>query len=143
MAFVLDEEGNIIAFNDPEKNIQQSLNSIKQAVNYLVRDNKALRATLNRYDKEAGIKAKEDEIRSIQQRAITVLSPKEYERDKAFRDRHYQLCKNGSRFIYDLQGTGIGTGVKILNLGKGELYAICFILHSSISHWLCNICFNT
>ena len=114
MAFVLDEEGNIIAFNDPEKNIQQSLNSIKQAVNYLVRDNKALRATLNRYDKEAGIKAKEDEIRSIQQRAITVLSPKEYERDKAFRVRL-----------------------------KGELYAICFILHSSISHWLCNICFNT
>lgn len=113
MAFVLDEEGNIIAFNDPEKNIQQSLNSIKQAVNYLVRDNKALRATLNRYDKEAGIKAKKDEIRSIQQRAITVLSPKEYERDKAFRDRHYQLCKNGSRFIYDLQGTGIGTVVKI------------------------------
>lgn len=106
MEFVLDEEGNIIAFNDPEKNIQQSLNLIKQAVNYLVRDNKALRATLNRYDKE-------DEIRSIQQRAITVLSPKEYERDKAFRDRHYQLCKNGSRFIYDLQGTGIGTVVKI------------------------------
>ena len=99
MAFVLDEEGNIIAFNDPEKNIQQSLNSIKQAVNYLVRDNKALRATLNRYDKEAGIKAKEDEIRSIQQRAITVLSPKEYERDKAFRDRHYQLCKNGSSIM--------------------------------------------
>lgn len=120
MAFVLDEEGNIIAFNDPEKNIQQSLNSIKQAVNYLVRDNKALRATLNKYNKDVEIKAKdveikakEDEIRSIQQRAITVLSPKEYERDKAFRDRHYQLCKNGSRFIYDLQGTGIGTVVKI------------------------------
>ena len=95
MAFVLDEEGNIIAFNDPEKNIQQSLNSIKQAVNYLVRDNKALRATLSSYDKEAGIKAKEDEIQSIRQRAITVLSPLKYEH------------------IYDLQGTGIGTITKI------------------------------
>lgn len=120
MAFVLDEEGNIIAFNDPEKNIQQSLNSIKQAVNYLVRDNKALRATLNRYDKEAGIKAKDveikakdDEIRSIQQRSISVLSPVEHERCKAFREHHYQFCKNGGRFIYDLQGTGIGTIVKI------------------------------
>lgn len=25
IGFVLDEEGNIITFNDPEKNIQQSL----------------------------------------------------------------------------------------------------------------------
>lgn len=120
MAFVLDEEGNIIALNDPEKNIQQSLNSIKQAVNYLVRDNKALRATLNKYNKDVEIKAKDveikakdDEIRSIQQRSISVLSPAEYERDKEFRERHYQICKNGSHFIYDLQGTGIGTVVKI------------------------------
>ena len=113
MAFVLDEEGNIIAFDDPEKNIQQSLNSIKQAANYLMRDNKALRATLNKYNKDVEIKAKDDEIRSIQQRSISVLSPVEYERDKEFRERHYQICKNGSHFIYDLQGTGIGTVVKI------------------------------
>ena len=26
IGFVLDEEGNIITFDDPEKNIQQSLN---------------------------------------------------------------------------------------------------------------------
>lgn len=113
IGFVLDEEGNIITFNDPEKNIQQSLNSIKQAANYLMRDNKALRATLNKYNKDVEIKAKDDEIRSIQQRSISVLSPVEYERDKEFRERHYQICKNGSHFIYDLQGTGIGTVVKI------------------------------
>ena len=113
IGFVLDEEGNIITFDDPEKNIQQSLNSIKQAANYLMRDNKALRATLNKYNKDVEIKAKDDEIRSIQQRSISVLSPVEYERDKEFRELHYQICKNGSHFIYDLQGTGIGTVVKI------------------------------
>lgn len=113
IGFVLDEEGNIITFDDPEKNIQQSLNSIKQAANYLMRDNKALRATLNKYNKDVEIKAKDDEIRSIQQRSISVLSPVEYERDKEFRERHYQICKNGNHFIYDLQGTGIGTVVKI------------------------------
>lgn len=113
IGFVLDEEGNIITFDDPEKDIQQSLNSIKQAANYLMRDNKALRATLNKYNKDVEIKAKDDEIRSIQQRSISVLSPVEYERDKEFRERHYQICKNGSHFIYDLQGTGIGTVVKI------------------------------
>lgn len=113
MGFVFTDDGREIIIGDPEKNIQQSLNSIKQSVGYLVRDNKALRSTLSKYDKDAGIKAKEDEIRSIHQRAITVLSPKEYEQDKAFREQHYQSCKNGSRFIYDLQGTGIGTIVKI------------------------------
>ncbi len=113
MGVVLTEEGDIITFGDPEKNINKSLNAIKNYVDYLVRDNKALRSTLSKYDKESGIKAKEDEIRSIQQRAITVLSPVEHERDKAFREHHYQACKNGSRFIYDLQGTGIGTVVKI------------------------------
>lgn len=113
MGFVFTEDGKEIIIGDPEKNIQQSLDSIKQSVGYLIRDNKALRSTLNKYNKDAGIKAKEDEIRSIHQRAITVLSPKEYERDKAFREQHYQSCKNGSRFIYDLQGTGIGTIVKI------------------------------
>ena len=113
MGFVFTDDGREIIIGDPEKNIQQSLNSIKQSVGYLVRDNKALRSTLSKYNKDAGIKAKEDEIRSIHQRAITVLSPKEYEQDKAFREQHYQSCKNGSRFIYDLQGTGIGTIVKI------------------------------
>lgn len=102
-----------IIFGDPEKNIESSLAKIKESADYLVQRNRELSEQLNQYDENTGIKAKEDEIRSIQQRAITVLSPKEYERDKAFRDRHYQLCKNGSRFIYDLQGTGIGTVVKI------------------------------
>lgn len=113
MGFVLTEEGDIISFGDPEKNINKSLDAIKKYVDYLVRDNKALRTTLSKYDKDAGIKDKEDEIQSIHQRSITVLSPVEYERDKAFREHHYQACKNGSRFIYDLQGTGIGTIVKI------------------------------
>ena len=113
MGFVFTEDGKEIIIGDPEKNIKKSVETIKKSVYYLVRDNKALRATIKRYDKESGIKAKEDKIQSIQKRAISVLSPVEYDRDRAFRERHYQLCKNGSRFIYDLQGTGIGTIVKI------------------------------
>ena len=113
MGFVFTDDGKEIIIGDPKKNIQQSVETIKKYVDYLVRDNKALRATIKRYDKESGIKAKEDEIHSIQQRAISALSPVEHDHDKAFRERHHQSCKNGSRFIYDLQGTGIGTIVKI------------------------------
>lgn len=43
---------------------------------------------------------------------LAVLSPVEYERAKTFREKHYQSCKN-NRYIYDLEGTGIGTIVKI------------------------------
>lgn len=109
---IVYNNGKII-FGDPEKNIESSLAKIKESADYLVQRNRELSEQLNQYDENAGIKAKEDEIRSIQQRAITVLSPVEYKRDKAFREHHYQICKNGSRFIYDIQGTGIGTIVKI------------------------------
>lgn len=109
---IVYNNGRII-FGDPEKNIESSLAKIKESADYLVQRNRKLSEQLNQYDENTGIKAKEDEIQSIRQRAITVLSPVEYERCKAFREHHYQTCKNGSRFIYDLQGTGIGTIIKI------------------------------
>lgn len=108
----MNENGKIF-FGDPEKNIEESLAKIKESAKYITQRNQELQEQLNKYDKDAGIKAKDDEIQSIRQRAITVLSPVEYERCKAFREHHYQTCKNGSRFIYDLQGTGIGTITKI------------------------------
>lgn len=67
-------------------------------------------------DKESILAEKlqlEDEIQSIQQRSISVLSPVEYDCDKNFRDRHYQSCKNGGHYVYDLEGTGIGTIVRV------------------------------
>lgn len=113
MGFVVTEEDKMVFFNEPEMNIQKSLNTIKSSVDYLIRDNNALRATLKKYDTESEIRAKEEEIKSIRQRAITVLSPVEFEHDKEFRDRHYQSCKNGGHFIYDIAGTGFGTIVKV------------------------------
>lgn len=109
---IVYNNGKII-FGDPEKNIESSLVKIKESADYLVQRNRELSEQLNQYDENAGIKAKEDKIRSIYQRAVAVLSPVEHERCKAFREHHYQFCKNGGRFIYDLQGTGIGTIVKI------------------------------
>lgn len=105
--------GGKIIFGDPEKNIEDCLAKIKESADYLVQRNRELNEQLSQYDEKVGIKAKEDEIRSIFQWSISVLSPVEHERDKAFREKHYQQCKNGSHFIYDLQGTEIGTVVKV------------------------------
>ena len=51
MGFVITDDGKEIIIGDPEKNIQQSVDSIKKSVDYLVRDNKALRAIIKAYDK--------------------------------------------------------------------------------------------
>ena len=110
-SFIMND-GKII-FDDPEKNIEDSLAKIKESADYLVQRNRELNERLRQYDEKVGIKAKEDEIRSIFQRYISILSPVEHERDKEFRERNFQQCKNGSHFIYDLQVTKIGTIVKV------------------------------
>lgn len=112
MGTLVTEDGRYIDFGDPEENIRQKLESIKKSVDSLVLDNKALRSQIKGFNKDVAIKAKDDEIRSIYQRSIAVLSPVEYERAKTFREKHYQSFKN-NRYIYDLEGTGIGTIVKI------------------------------
>ena len=33
--------------------------------------------------------------------------------ERAFRDSHYKSCKNGSKYLYELTGTGIGTAITI------------------------------
>lgn len=111
-AIIMLNNGKII-FGDPEKNIENSLAKIKESTDYLIKRNQKLSDQLNHYNKISGIDAKNDEIRSIQQRSITIFSHIEYERDKAFKEKHYKQCKNGNHFIYDLQGTGIGTIIKI------------------------------
>ena len=113
MDTIIASEGATVFFGSPEKNIEDSLAKIKESADYLVQRNRELNEQLSQYDEKAGIEAKEDEIRSIFRRSISVLSPVEHERDKAFREKHYQQCKNGGHFIYDIQGTGIGTIVKV------------------------------
>ncbi len=39
---------------------------------------------------------------------------------RAFRDSHYKSCKNGSKYLYELTGTGIGTAITIKCPGCGE-----------------------
>ena len=33
--------------------------------------------------------------------------------EKAFKDSHYESCKNGGKYLYELTGTGIGTAITI------------------------------
>lgn len=113
MGFVFTEDGKEIIIGDPEKNIQQSVESIKQSVNYLVRDNKALRSQIKEFNKDAEIQAKDKELKSVRDHALCVMSDKESKARRAFVERHYKSCGNAGTYIYELSGTGIGTVIKI------------------------------
>ena len=45
--------------------------------------------------------------------SLCKLTEKEHLADKKFRDKHFQKCNNGSKYLYELTGTGIGTCIKI------------------------------
>lgn len=64
---------------------------------------------------------KDDEIQKVKDLAqyymghgLHMLSDKEAERVKTFRNMHYKSCNNGSSFTFELVGTGIGEAITIV-----------------------------
>lgn len=113
MGFVFTEDGKEIIIGGPEKNIQKSVESIKQSVEYLVRDNNALRSQIKKFNKDAEIQAKDKELKSVRDHALCVMSDKESKARRIFVEQHYKSCGNAGTYIYELSGTGIGTVIKI------------------------------
>ena len=72
---------------------------------------KELREELSKYS--SGEKEKEFEtmVKDIRKRSLVTLSPKEYEANESFREKHREKCKNITHFIYDLQGCMFGVGI--------------------------------
>lgn len=113
MGFVLTDDNKTILLGDPEKNIQQSVETIKQSVDYLIRDNKALRLQIKEFNKDTEIQAKDKELKSVWDHALCVMSDKESKTRRKFVEQHYKSCGNAGTYIYELSGTGIGTVIKI------------------------------
>lgn len=113
MGFAFTEDGRAILIGDPERNIQQSVETIKQSVDHLIRDNKVLRLQIKEFNKDAEIQAKDKELKSVWDRALCVMSDKESKARREFVEQHYKSCGNAGTYIYELSGTGIGTVIKI------------------------------
>lgn len=58
-------------------------------------------------------KEKEQKEVNNEEFSVITLSKKEYEAEKAFRQKHYESCSNGNHYVYDLLGTGFSLIVKI------------------------------
>jgi rubrerythrin len=95
------------------KKIDDSINTIKDYIEQIEVENEELHDKLNNYDKDSEIKKLNTELEDTRKHSLLVMSDKEQEAEKEFRDKHYKSCKNGNEFIYTLTGTGIGTGIEI------------------------------
>lgn len=52
-------------------------------------------------------------VDDIRKHSLLIMSDREMQKDKAFRQYHYITCRNGNHFQYDLTGVGVGTIIEI------------------------------
>lgn len=72
------------------------------------------------FRKDQEIQELETQVAALRHRSLHVMSEAEYNLAENFRHYHYEKCKNGSTFQYELSGTGIGTIISIICPVCGE-----------------------
>ena len=100
-------------FIKSENDYQNAMQVITDYINNLRVENQTLRDTLNSYNKDEEIAKLKTETDELRDNSLIVLYPKEKDRIKAFKQKHYEKCSNSNEYTYHMTGTGIGTVVKV------------------------------
>lgn len=87
------------------------LGNLDYYIDNLLKSNQELREQLSNYNKEDEIEKLKRQISEIQKYSVHIMSEKENDDAKVFRDEHYNSCK--SNITYTLEGTGIGTAISV------------------------------
>ena len=95
------------------KSVDKICADLKNSFQYLQEQNEQYAQQLLSFNKDAEIKKYKSEIEHLRKNALLIMSDKEAEAAKEFREKHYQCCHNSSTYLYTLSGTGIGTTIKI------------------------------
>lgn len=93
--------------------VRKHLNALKNTFDEQEETIKHLREKLKTWSEKAEIQKAEETAEYYRQHSLHELSPKEFEKYFAFRDRHYRSCKNSGRYIVELSATGIGEGITV------------------------------
>lgn len=102
-----------------EARLETAFDSIRDLVNLLEVQNARLREQLDMFNQNEEIQKYKNIAADIQKKSLMNMSDKEYEADKEFRSRHWEMHNGGKhKFVgntywYELSGTGIGTYIKI------------------------------
>ena len=91
------------------KDFDKLLKELKKEYDRVNHRNAHLQKTLNQWNRDEEIKRADDMAEYYRTHRLCHLSDKETEKIKSFRERHYQSCGNGSRYVFDLESTGVGT----------------------------------
>ena len=79
----------------------------------LVELNESLRKKVAEWNKDEEIRKAVELAEYNRTHSLCQMSDNEKEAEKAFKDSHYESCKNGGKYLYELTGTGIGTAITI------------------------------
>lgn len=99
--------------------VEELTDAIRQKFYDLENQNESLKNEIAVFNKDEKIEELTKQIRHILRNSLMNMSDKEYEADKEFRSRHWEMhnggkYKNGGNtYLYELSGTGIGTCIKI------------------------------
>lgn len=96
------------------------LEKLRESYNEVKSELGECRKTIEEWNSDIEIKKVRDELEGIRSRALLIMSARELELAKDFREMHYKSCKNGSTYRYELCGTGVGTAITIICPVCGE-----------------------
>ena len=96
-----------------EQKFEKAIEDIVDYVNDCEKQKEYFENKLKEYNKDEEIEKKNKTIENLYSHSLIQLSDKELLEVKEFRKIHYEKCKNGNDFIYELIGTGLGTCIKI------------------------------
>ena len=99
-------------FNYKEQ-LEESFENIVDFINSCEEEKEKAIKKLNEYNKDEEISKLKEKLKKTRENSLFEMSDKEKLAEKEFREIHYKECKNGSDFIYEIKGTGIGTIIQI------------------------------
>ena len=99
--------------NDPWRNLVNAIAAVAADDDFLVELNKSLQKKVAEWNKDEEIQRAVEMTEYCHTHSLCQMSDNEKKAKRAFRDSHYNSCKNGSKYLYELTGTGIGTAITI------------------------------
>lgn len=91
----------------------EMLEGIKEAYDEVCNSNRRLGEIIDNWNRDAEIQKAEKLAEYYRKHSLHQLSDKEMKSVEQFRNQHYVSCGNGSRYIFELTGTGIGEAISI------------------------------
>lgn len=89
------------------------LKDVQDEYDFLAELNKSLQKKVAEWNKDEEIQRAVKMTEYCRTHSLCQMSDNEKKAERAFRDSHYKSCKNGSKYLYELTGTGIGTAITI------------------------------